>query len=454
MKSTSGAAAHRCSVVYLGLDDFPLGMAQTQNVRLFCRALLQEGCRVTVLSRWWGGDDRGRDLPPEGEYEGIRYVHACGHVSRPGGWLQRKFVRLRGHARELATLWRMRRAGELDIAILNTWSPARVVTYILLGKVLGFPTLMHLVEYYDAYTAGGTWKEKLNARVLDYASLRLVDGVLPISAFLIERVERLAPGLPWLKDPGLTDVTRFAGLMPAPASTYFLYCGYLGYSEVIHFCMQAFDRADTPSHVELRLVVHGTPAQFAKLEMERRTLKKADRVSVQTGLTDRELSQRYLDAYALLIPLRPTDQDRARFPHKIGEYCGAARPIISTKIGEIAYRFTDGVNAFVAEHYDVAEYAGAMEECLADPRKAAAVGAAGRMLAEEVHHFGAFAPHFRRFVLAVIARRQEERAPAVAAYPLDDDRPASLPANQEELAPDASVSSPSQADSGESPRRP
>ncbi|HEX9007231.1 MAG TPA: glycosyltransferase, partial [Bacteroidota bacterium] len=130
------------------------------------------------------------------------------------------------------------------------------------------------------------------------------------------------------------------------------------------------------------------------------------------------------DAYGLLIPLRPTDQDRARFPHKIGEYCGASRPVITTNIGEIAYRFTNGLNAFVAEHYDLAEYAAAIEDCLSDPSRADAVGAAGRVIAEEVHHYGAFAPHFKRFVLEVLARYRSKRLRARVPYPLDEDSPA------------------------------
>jgi glycosyltransferase involved in cell wall biosynthesis len=398
--------------VYLGLDDFPFGLAQTQKVRLVSRALLHEGCKVTVLSRWWSvwKWKEVPSFPAEGEYEGIHYIHACGHVHRPQGWFYRKIVRLRGLGRELSTIVRLRRSGLLDIVILSSWSSPRVLYYVLLSRILGFPLIMHLVEYYASYTANGSWKDKLNARLLDQASMRLVDGVLPISTFLINRVERHAPGLPWLRDPGLVDLKRYDGLRRKPSNRYFAFCGYLGYMEVIRFCLHAFEQAKTEPDVELHLVVNGAKEDFERLEDEMRNLKKADRVVTYSGISDREVSKIYINAYALLIPLRPTDQDRARFPHKIGEYCGSGRPIITTDVGEVACRFTHGVNAYVTQNYDLAEYAAAIEECLADPARADAVGAAGRKLAEGTNHFTCFGPLLKRFVLNIAARHRDKRS--------------------------------------------
>jgi glycosyltransferase involved in cell wall biosynthesis len=51
----------------------------------------------------------------------------------------------------------------------------------------------------------------------------------------------------------------------------------------------------------------------------------------------------------LLIPLRQNDEDKARFPHKLGEYCASQGVIITTNNGEVPNYFTDLQNALVAE---------------------------------------------------------------------------------------------------------
>lgn len=396
----TGVPRKSFSVVYLGLDDFPLGLAETQKVRLVSRALIHQGCRVSLVSRWWSSG-RWQDtsgLKPSGTFDGIDYINACGHLYRPSSWLERKRARVRGVTGEIRTIARLRKAGRLDVGIVSTGTFSRVVYYRVLSRLFRFPLAVHLVEDYSATFRNSSWKKRLNAYLFDRHVYRLVDGVLPISRSLIDRVEHYAPGKPWLKDPGLVDPDRFNGLVRKPGKAYLLFCGYLGYMEIIRFILDAFEQACTGPEVELRLVLNGSPGEFEEFERERKRLSKADRVVVISGIKDRELSQLYLDAYALLIPLRQTDQDRARFPHKIGEYCASGRPLITTAVGEVGERFTHLVNAFVAPLYDAGAFARAFEEALGDPGRADAVGEAGRELAAEQFDYRRFGPSIREFV--------------------------------------------------------
>jgi glycosyltransferase involved in cell wall biosynthesis len=398
------------SVVYLGLDDFPLGLAETQKVRLVSRALIGQGCRVSLVSRWWSSG-RWRDtsgLKPSGTFEGIEYLNASGHLYRPGSWLERKRARLRGLAGEIRALARLHSVGHCDLGIVSTGTFSRVIYYRLLSWLLGFPLVLHLVEDYEAMFRDAPWKKRLNAWLFDRYACRMASGVLPISRSLIDRVEHYAPGKPWLKDPGLVDLSRFDGLVRKPGKPYLLFCGYLGYMEIIRFILEAFDLAETDPSVEFRLVLNGAEADFARFDAERQKLRKADRVVVISGISDRELSQLYLDAYALVIPLRQTPQDRARFPHKIGEYCASRRPVITTAVGEVGERFTDGLNAFVAARYDAGDFARAFEAALADPARADEVGAAGRRLAEEQFDYRRFGPPMKEFVEELAGLSQAE----------------------------------------------
>ena len=84
---------------------------------------------------------------------------------------------------------------------------------------------------------------------------------------------------------------------------------------------------------------------------------------------------------ALLIPLRPTFQDIARFPHKIGEYLASGNPVISTNYGEVKYYFRDMDNMLIAENYDVQEFAEKMQYVINNINEVKRIGLNGKELA-------------------------------------------------------------------------
>ena len=67
--------------------------------------------------------------------------------------------------------------------------------------------------------------------------------------------------------------------------------------------------------------------------------------------------------------MRNTDQDKARFPHKISEYCASCRPIITNNVGEIKNYFNE-TNAYLCADYDEQEFANAMHKVISEPDRA------------------------------------------------------------------------------------
>ena len=83
-------------------------------------------------------------------------------------------------------------------------------------------------------------------------------------------------------------------------------------------------------------------------------------VIIKSDLPYNELIQHYKGASALLIPLRNTIRDIARFPNKVCEYCASESVVITTGYGEMVYLFKDGQNAFVANDFTVEEFSSAL----------------------------------------------------------------------------------------------
>ena len=101
---------------------------------------------------------------------------------------------------------------------------------------------------------------------------------------------------------------------------------------------------------------------------------------------------------ALLIPLRPTIQDEARFPHKIGEYLASGNPVIATNYGEIKYYFEDKKNMLIADDYDIKKFAAKMKYVLEFPNEAKVIGLKGKEVALENFNYKTFGAKIDNFL--------------------------------------------------------
>ncbi len=94
------------------------------------------------------------------------------------------------------------------------------------------------------------------------------------------------------------------------------------------------------------------------MRIERSAVK--ERILIYSNVPYTDLINLYRNSEALIIPMRNTDQDKARFPHKISEYCASDRPIITNSIGEISNYFNES-NAYLCSEYDEQKYADVMD---------------------------------------------------------------------------------------------
>ena len=96
---------------------------------------------------------------------------------------------------------------------------------------------------------------------------------------------------------------------------------------------------------------------------------------------EKQLYNYYKNAAALFIPLRPTIQDKARFPHKIGEYLASGNPVISTNYGEVKHYFIDRETMLIADVYNIDLFSDKMQFIIDNPGEAQKIGNNGKSLA-------------------------------------------------------------------------
>jgi glycosyltransferase involved in cell wall biosynthesis len=113
-----------------------------------------------------------------------------------------------------------------------------------------------------------------------------------------------------------------------------------------------------------------------------------DRMPVYTAAAD-----------VLLLPLADTVSNRGRWPSKLNDYLSAARPVVSTRIGDLVPLFERHRPGLLAADA-TADLAAAVTRLLADRELARTCGDAGRRLAEGELNWrtlvGALAGHYER----------------------------------------------------------
>ena len=380
-------------------------MAATNRARLLAQALTEAGVRVRVLCMQAG------ERPPHventevrGVYRGIPFEFAAGTTVRHSSFLVRRLVEARGWAAGAARLVQLRRRGQLDVVYLWFTSQRlewRRLVYLTLLRCLRVPVVIELNERPWPLRDEQTTAEKRRS------PLQGVAGAVAISRLLGDWTRREAGRLrrtvAVMDVPILVDVNERVPQPYPDDGPLIVFAGSPEYDETIRFIFAAMRRVwrEVP---ECRLVVTGAnPADPAArwLLSEMRRGPGDARVEIAGYLSRDDLLSLYARARALLVPLFDDVSSQARFPTKIGEYLAAARPVVTSAVGEVPRYFVDGVDAVVCPPGDALAFGERITGLLRDPEGAAAIGRAGRALAERRFHYALYADELRGGFTAV-----------------------------------------------------
>ncbi len=394
-------------VVYLGESGFPIGLAAIQKMTLIGKSLIHAGARVTVLNRKGKFEvDEKVDIPLEGEHEGIRFFYTAGSIYRPSGFFQRNWQKIKGKVAEYQYLKQYKNQGDDLIAIISTESFFQTLTYYIYSKILNFPIVFNYVEMQTSMEHRSGFYLETNDYLMDHFMIKRMDAALPISEILKDNFNKIAPNKPIFKIPVLCDFSLFDVPKNQSKEPYFLYCGSLGYKEVVDFILEAYAKISKTTNIKLYLLVSGGKSvEYEQLQRDIAQKVNPEKVHVYKNIPYSQLIDLYVNAKALLIPLRPTLQDAARFPHKIGEYLATGNPIVTTNYGEVAHYFQDKKNALIANNYEVDEYVEKLLFVINEPDKASKIGKKGKTYGLNEFDYLSYGQKLKLFLKNLIPQR-------------------------------------------------
>lgn len=288
----------------------------------------------------------------------FKVINVSAHACRPKNFLKRNFIKLFSPIFEFFAIWKLNKENKIEWVNVYTDYFGLCLFYFILSKLFKFKTILHYVEIRSEFKNQNLFL-RMNHYLYDNYSMYLFDRYIPISRFLDEHLKKKNEKARTLIIPPICDFDYFKNITISNEfnEDYFLYCGSTAYSEVVFFIINSFKKVKKEKPTKLYLVLNGTLSDELQVLLD----KNKENIKVFSNLDYVKLIGLYKNALALLIPLRNTPQDEARFPQKICEYLASEKIIISTNYGEVKHYFKDLKNALIAEEYNELLYAKKIE---------------------------------------------------------------------------------------------
>jgi glycosyltransferase involved in cell wall biosynthesis len=389
--------------VHVGISGFPFGSAAINKCIAVYESLHQHNINFLIINNR-AIHKKNVPVPIEksGVVNSLRYTYTSISPYKSDSFLQRRLSNFFGRINEFFLLVKLCMKNQIDVMFYypTNGSFFELPYYRIFSKIFGFPIIAQYVEYRTSFKSESKPHERIKHFLFDKYFMRFVDGVLPISEYLIEHLKSRGYKKPYIKVPPLTDFNQFALERQNNDENYFLYVGTAAYLEAIEFITQSFD-ISAQHDFFLHLVVNGNPQQMKVVKELIERMKKKDKVRLFSNLKYAHLVEKYIHAKALLIPLTDSVQDKARFPQKISEYLASGNPIITTNFGEVPYYFKDQHNALVAMSYDVKEFAGKFDLVARNPELAAQIGRNGKQTGLKFFDYNSYGAEIKKMIVSL-----------------------------------------------------
>ena len=377
-------------VLHLGLSGFPRGNAPIQRIKLTFKALKNAGLFPLIINKHSIHDNGVKTKQRLCRSDGLSYLNASYLPYRPPNFLSRNLNKISGNFAEFFFL--LLHKNKIQSAIFYGSSFGELLYYRTLSKVFGFKLIIQYVELRSAISNDRNFLFKWNNRMFDCYCHKFCDGAIAISEYLKNHLAEKNPDLPIIKVPALCDFDEFASI-PTAANTegpYLMYCGTIEYYQVVEFIVDLFGRLKQEalfSGYLILVVSGGNEEKMSALKTMIVAKGLRQYVQIKSNIEYSDLINLYRNAKMLFIPLRKTLQDIARFPHKIGEYTAAKRPVVSTNIGEVAYYLDDMRSALLADNFDLDAYCKKLRTVIADDDLLNEIGSNGYRIGFEHFHY-------------------------------------------------------------------
>lgn len=341
------------NIVIMGNSGFPyMKTATTARLNAIAQAIRNDGGQIYFINRLGLiNHDHTSVVQPECDY---CVIEASGSRFRQSTFWKRSILKIILPALEIRKLIALDKNHGIDSVHVYTQDFYPLIFYYVYTKFARKKLVAHLVELRRSIKGGKSLLKCINDYLVDYFLIKLSSEAYCISNLLCDFAKLNNSAIKTHKVPPICNFDELSLIKPKLSpNPYFLYCGSIAYKDVVDFVVESWLSIAEKLKYELRLVIGGSDHE---VDMFRRRFCDNPSILIYNNLEYNELISMYKGAECLLIPLRPIEQDCARFPQKVCEYLASRGVIITTKFGEMQATFTGTNSVIFADAYSVTEY--------------------------------------------------------------------------------------------------
>lgn len=405
----AGSIKERAMKVYIICrESFPNGMAGTNRIKCYAKALQLGGIDCTVIN-YTRTETKGSTRNPEraGVWEGIPFFYVGEDNIKPPHKIPRLWRKYKDQFLLKMFLRRNLEPGDVVIGYVNSDTDllCRVIDII---HSKGASYVRELCEI--PFFGGQSRKEKKGLEDILGRLFPKCDGFISISDPLTELAkEHMKPEARILKLPILVDYDGF--LLPDKSEEadvpYIFHSGTLfEQKDGVLGMIEAFGKAFPRIGRKTRMVFTGNPANSPDGKQIKEMIARyglEDRITF-TGFIDYSTLKDYLSKASLVvINKHPNIQNKYCFSTKLGEYLAAGKPVVITDVGEAMNYLTDGKNAYVVRRDDVNALSDAIVKAFTNEEERKRIGEAGRILCKEAFDYRSVSSRFSDFLRSLQA---------------------------------------------------
>ncbi len=393
----------KVNIVHVGVSGVPFGRSAAINRCMAIYSIFSTDLfNVLAINNKADNAIEGTNkINKKGIHLNISYQYTTPSPYKPNNFFKRRLYNFIGPINEFFLILKLGIEGKIDIMIFYPKGNfIELVYYRIMSKLFRFSLISHYVEYRSSFKNRKKKWQRFNDVLFDKYFMFFVDGIIPISNFLITHIKESKKNLPMIKIPPLVDFSLYDNFVKnAKTKKYFLYVGSAAYFNAIEKILEAYELINNRDYY-LILILHGSGIDSVLNTISNH--RKKDLIEIKSNLDYNDLVKCYKNAEALLIPISNSIQDKARFPQKISEYLASANPIITTNYGEVRHYFKDNINALVAKDDDPFYLSEKMKYVINNPEISKKIGLNGYHTGLEYFDNNSYKILLKDFLLEII----------------------------------------------------
>jgi glycosyltransferase involved in cell wall biosynthesis len=384
--------ANQKKTVIITSVNFPFGGAPANFLRLLYKGLNDNGKNVKVILQngFYYGDMRF-DNSHSKDYNFV----FCGFKNRPSNFILKLLDTLAGIFIPLLFLIIMKIKRQINNVVIYNISTYQVLPTLLLCKIIDIDIHSYISEWYE--------KETITKKSL-FGYIKLIDfqyrmkklnfyftSLIVTSHYLKNYYVNNGYGTNKIFIlPNLVDLEYFNSEKPGPIfsneTIRIGYCGSPYRKDGIYDLLNAFAYLyKTHNNIELLVIgdLGGNNSVVPQLKKSAEELGIINKV-IFTGLVSTERIPELLYSCDILTLARPSGVfAEAGFPTKIGEYFATKRPVVLTKVGDLAVYLEDKKQAVIVNPDNPEEFAKGIDFLIKNKKIADTIGYCGYIWALE-----------------------------------------------------------------------